>query len=121
MKQTKTVKQVRAGRFQITHWQVEHSNGDATMERIYLRYGTYDKDIGKWNNQQIWFSPDELRDLVQALDRWDDEEEQDQEGKHPPSPISPSSISSEVQDDFRPHCAGGRKSSPKRNKRGDTP
>ena len=69
-------KKSRVGRFQISLLRktiiIPAKDECASMEReivserACIQYGV--KVRGKWLNQQIWCSPDELRDLVNALD-----------------------------------------------------
>ena len=70
----------RHGRFQITLWQRTHvreakkhyqAETQRTIERICIQRSTYDHNTGKWDNQRIWLGPQELRDLANAMDEFE--------------------------------------------------
>ena len=72
--------QIRIGRFQISTWAFRRlvTNGDPESTcyhenwvdelRVCIQHSTYSKSTGKWNNQKIWCSPGDLRNLSEALD-----------------------------------------------------
>lgn len=70
----------RGGRFQITTWKKEKvipaDDGKFRPERRYevlracVQYGRFNRATRKYENQQIWCNPDDLRDLVEALDNF---------------------------------------------------
>ena len=73
----KPYKKIRNGRFQISMFKcskVLRSGGDTTSEliventRVCVQYSRYNRRSGDWERQSIWCSPDELRDLGNALD-----------------------------------------------------
>lgn len=74
-------RKVRAGRFQISTWVFRQlfTNGgkDSTVyleqwvdiERACIQYSTFNKATGQWENQAIWCSIDDLRNLAQVVDQ----------------------------------------------------
>ncbi len=68
----------RVGRFQVTTWKkrkiVPGDESGFRPEREYdivracVQYSRYNKVKREYDQQQIWCNPDELRNLVQALD-----------------------------------------------------
>jgi hypothetical protein len=36
--------------------------------KVCIQYGRFNRQTGTWDNQQIWCSPEELRDLLSLFD-----------------------------------------------------
>ena len=80
------LKKVRAGRFQISIWTFRKllSNGgkDSTIyleqwvnvERACIQYSTFNKATGQWENQAIWCSLDDLRNLAEVVEQLNGED-----------------------------------------------
>ena len=75
----------RLGRFQVSIWKrkkLYKAKNDDDVEReieitrACIQYSQYNKATNTWINQTIWCNPDELRNLVQALDDLNGFEEQ---------------------------------------------
>ena len=93
------VKKVRAGRFQISLWAFRKlfSNGGKSstvyveqwvdVERACIQYSTFNKATGQFENQAIWCSLDDLRNLAKVVDQLNGEEDS-----------SPSSVEDEEED-----------------------
>ena len=71
------IQRAKVGRFQISVWQVSRrlkARGDFDVEREFtclracVRYSRFNHRLNEWENQNIWFDSEELRDLAQALD-----------------------------------------------------
>ena len=67
----------RSGRYQISLFKFEKviRNGDSIRSevridniRVCVQYSNYNNRAGEWQRQQIWCTPEELRDLVDAID-----------------------------------------------------
>ena len=72
---------IRMGRFQVSLWfneKILAARHDCAAEQTWLearaciQHGQWNKLTREWDNQTIWCSVDELRDLVQALDGLND-------------------------------------------------
>jgi len=73
---------VKKGRFQLTEWKQQRIRGsghpdstgytekEVTVTNLCLSYSK--KINGKWINQNLWFHPDELRDISILLEKWDE-------------------------------------------------
>ena len=68
----------RIGRFQISIWKRKRVlpakndfdiEREVEMARACIRHGRFNRATQSWDNQTIWCNPDELRDLVNALDK----------------------------------------------------
>lgn len=67
----------KIGRFEVSlwHWRKvypAHNDGaerEMDVERASIRYSRFNQQDQSWEETSIWCSIDELRDLVQALDR----------------------------------------------------
>jgi hypothetical protein len=78
-------KKVRSGRFQISLWnfrqQISRGKKESTIyiereverQRACIQFSTYSKATGRWQNQSIWCSPEDLRSLADAMDKYDEE------------------------------------------------
>jgi len=73
----------QVGRFQITLWRKTRilrgrrdyqPDREITQHTACVQHSRYDSETNEWRNQSIWCQPDELRDLVQALDRLNEDE-----------------------------------------------
>ncbi|MBT4484088.1 MAG: hypothetical protein HOC71_10485 [Candidatus Latescibacteria bacterium] len=73
----KPYRKTKSGRFQISLFKFEKviRNGDTIRSevridniRVCVQYSNYNNRAGEWHRQQIWCSPEELRDLVDAID-----------------------------------------------------
>jgi hypothetical protein len=76
----------RVGRFQISTWRIPYllSNGNPNstiyiekqidVDRVCIQYSRFNKATHRWVNQQIWCSPEDLRDLAEAVDRLNEED-----------------------------------------------
>jgi len=81
------LKKVRAGRFQISLWAFRKlfANGgkDSTIyleqwvdvERACIQYSAYNRATGHFENQAIWCSLDDLRNLAKVVDKLNGEDE----------------------------------------------
>ena len=81
------LKKVRAGRFQISLWAFRKlfANGgkDSTIyleqwvdvERACIQYSAYNRATGQFENQAIWCSLDDLRNLAKVVDKLNGEDE----------------------------------------------
>ena len=70
-------RKTKSGRFQISLFKFEKviRNGDTIRSeviidniRVCVQYSNYNNKAGEWQRQQIWCTPEELRDLVNAID-----------------------------------------------------
>jgi len=77
----KPIRKARIGRFQISIWKrkklIEARNGfDCEREveqiRACVQYSRFSKTRNEYDNQRIWCNPDELRNLVEVLDKLND-------------------------------------------------
>lgn len=71
-------KVVKTGRFQISIWKSNKlikAKNDFDVEReveqvrTCVQYSRFNKENQIWNNQRIWCTPHEIRDLAQCLDK----------------------------------------------------
>ena len=71
------VRKKQVGRFQVSIWKrhkVVPARDDFGVEREYdivracIQYSQYNRTVGEFERKQIWCNPDELRNLVEALD-----------------------------------------------------
>lgn len=81
------VKKVRAGRFQISLWAFRKlfSNGGKNstvyveqwvdVERACIQFSTFNKATGQFENQAIWCSLDDLRNLAKVVDQLNGEDD----------------------------------------------
>ncbi len=74
---TKPYKSRKSGRFQISLFKFEKviRAGDTIRSeliveniRICLQHSYFNNNTGQWQRQQIWCSPEEIRDLINAID-----------------------------------------------------
>jgi hypothetical protein len=74
---TKPYKTRKSGRFQISLFKFEKviRNGDTIRSelivdniRICVQHSYFNNNTGQWKRQQIWCSPEEIRDLMNAID-----------------------------------------------------
>ena len=70
-------KKSKSGRFQISLFKSEKllRKGDTIRSevivdniRVCIQYSQFRQDINRWERQQIWCTPDEIRDLANAID-----------------------------------------------------
>ena len=82
----KPIKQNRMGRFQISIWKKKRviaARNDYDVEReietvrACFQYGRKNRETGEWDNQSIWCNCDELTNLAQILDRFNNEPPED--------------------------------------------
>jgi hypothetical protein len=75
------VVKVRHGRFQVTLWQSTRrvrarahyqAEREFDVERICIQRSTFNRNTGKYKNQQIWLDPHEIRDLALAMDEFEE-------------------------------------------------
>ncbi|MFC1606868.1 hypothetical protein ACFL47_02765 [Candidatus Latescibacterota bacterium] len=75
---TKPYRKSKSGRFQISLFKFEKviRNGDDIRSevsvdniRVCVQYSKFNNKAGEWQRQQIWCTPEELRDLVDAIDK----------------------------------------------------
>ena len=68
----------KSGRFQISLFKFEKviRNGDTIRSEVIIdniracvQYSKYNNKAGEWQRQQIWCSPEELRDIVDVIDK----------------------------------------------------
>jgi hypothetical protein len=85
MKENKPIRKERVGRFQVTIWKNHRlikARNDYDVEREVetvrgcIQHSTYNKTEGTWRNQSIWVNAEELRDLAQLLDQFDQDDEE---------------------------------------------
>lgn len=79
------IKKARSGRFQISLWNFRQHESKGSKEsityleqdvergRTCIQFSTYSKATNKWQNQSIWCSPQDLRSLADAMDKYDEE------------------------------------------------
>ncbi|MBT4483460.1 MAG: hypothetical protein HOC71_07265 [Candidatus Latescibacteria bacterium] len=74
---TQPYRKSKSGRFQISLFKFEKviRNGDTIRSevivdniRVCVQYSKFNNRAGEWQRQQIWCTPEELRDLVDAID-----------------------------------------------------
>jgi len=74
---TQPYRKSKTGRFQISLFKFEKviKNGDTIRSEVRIdniracvQYSNYNNRAGEWQRQQIWCSPEELRDIVSAID-----------------------------------------------------
>ena len=81
MDKTKTSPVVtnRKGHFQLSVWKKKRvipPRHNFDVERVVdtvsvcLQYSRFRKSTNSWNNQNIWFTPDELHDLIDVLSKF---------------------------------------------------
>ena len=79
------IKKARCGMFQVSLWRnnwLVPARNDFDAERtvqtvrVCVQYSRFNQRLQRWDRQSIWCNAQELRDLVQALDRLDEAEEQ---------------------------------------------
>lgn len=66
----KPVRKVTSGRISISIW----TGKPGQDKRACVQHSRKDKNTGEWSNQQIWLFVDELRDMADALDKMNGEE-----------------------------------------------
>ena len=75
-------RKTRVGRFQVSLWRTKRTiaaKNDFEAEREFVsrracvQHSRMNQQSGIWENQQVWCSLEELRDLAQALDKFGDE------------------------------------------------
>ena len=80
-KQNRPISQGRAGSFRIALWQCRRirkarhdydAEREIVFDRVSIRHSRFNRQSNSWENQTIWCSPDEVRDLYQALDAMND-------------------------------------------------
>jgi hypothetical protein len=97
MKNNKPIKKARIGHFEISLWKnrrVIKAKNDFDAERkvetvrACIQHSRYKNTEGAWQNQNIWCNTDELRDLAQLLDQFNEEDEEspDNESGNPEAP-----------------------------------
>ena len=79
------VVKVRVGRFSLSLWRrrklLASGNKDAicyvetpvSLDRVCLQHSVKNWQTGRWVNQQIWMSPEDVRNLLCLLDRFNEE------------------------------------------------
>ena len=81
---TQPYRKSKAGRFQISLFKFEKviRNGDTIRSEVIIdniracvQYSKYNNYAGEWQRQQIWCTPEELRDIVDAIDKLTHREE----------------------------------------------
>ena len=84
-RKSQPIKKARSGRFQISLWNFQQhmSRGkkesiiyieqEVERQRACVQFSTYNKATGQWQNQSIWCSPEDLRSLAEAMDKYDEE------------------------------------------------
>ena len=74
-------KKSRCGKFQISVWKktrriAARDDFDAEREikihRVCIQHSRFNNAEQKWANQRVWCSPDEILDLVRAIDDLDE-------------------------------------------------
>ena len=82
---SRPIKKVRSGRFQISLWNFRQNFSRGRKESIVyiekevekaracVQFSTFNKATGRWQNQSIWCSPEDLRSLADAMDKYDEE------------------------------------------------
>ena len=78
----KPIKKNRMGRFQISIWRKKRviaAKNDYDVEReietvrACIQYGRKNRETGQWDNRSIWCNCDELTNLAQILDQFNNE------------------------------------------------
>ena len=79
------IKKVKSGRFQISLWNfgqrlskgrkesIIYIEQEVERQRACIQFSTFNKATGRWQNQSIWCSPEDLRSLADAMDKYDEE------------------------------------------------
>ncbi len=78
----KPIRKARIGRFQISIWKrkrIIKARNDFDCEReieqvrACIQYSRFNKMTNSFDNQRVWCNPDELRSLVEVLDKLNDD------------------------------------------------
>ena len=72
----------KIGRFRVSIWRKKkvfraksdfHMEREVEIVRACIQYSSFNQVTRTWNNQSIWCSPQELRDLANLLDRFNED------------------------------------------------
>jgi hypothetical protein len=78
----------KVGRFQISIWKKKRlleAKNDFDLEReietvrACVQYGRFNRATNSWDNQSIWCNPEELHDLMNALENLNGEDKEEKE------------------------------------------
>ncbi len=75
----------RSGRFQVSIWSTgrdEDSLSGYCRFRVCIQHSRYNRQQEQWENQSIWCSPEEVRDLHDALDKLSEQEPEEAVESH---------------------------------------
>ena len=90
------LKKIRVGRFQMSLWvskrlltsgsrdSTAYIEKEVDVERVCIQYSTKNRATGQWENQSIWCSADDVRILGEVLDRFIEQDmEEDEKSSSP--------------------------------------